>query len=143
MPRSAIAIFCDDIRTESTGKRIVIGMYEGVLVVPGIPFDIPQLNALIIVRTPADDPIERLSIGVEVPGRMPQVRPAQIQSVPKGAPGTLITFEFLLNLGPLTVDTPSLVKVYVTTEREEFLAGTLQIHRAETASSESPSQQLG
>ena len=37
-------IFCDDVRTENTGKEIAIGIYPGQLTLPVIPFVIPVLT---------------------------------------------------------------------------------------------------
>lgn len=38
------AIVCDDIRTETTGKDIIIGCYNNVLLVPKVPALLTSLN---------------------------------------------------------------------------------------------------
>lgn len=36
-------LICDDIRTETTGKEILIGVYRGAVVVPTAPISLPSL----------------------------------------------------------------------------------------------------
>ena len=38
------AIFCDEVRTENTGKEIAIGIYPGRLSVPVMPIVLPSLT---------------------------------------------------------------------------------------------------
>lgn len=38
--RLVSAVMCDDVRQEGNGKAILIGVYNGVLVVPGFPAEI-------------------------------------------------------------------------------------------------------
>ena len=44
-----IAIACDDIRQESSGKFILIGVYSGDLIVPSFPYTL-TLSYLVLVK---------------------------------------------------------------------------------------------
>ena len=46
-------IFCDDIRTEQSGKEILIGVYTGDLVVPKLPWKMMGLSVWMQIELPA------------------------------------------------------------------------------------------
>lgn len=41
--RVGTVIVCDDVRSESSGKETLVGVYNGVLVVPSLPTSLPKL----------------------------------------------------------------------------------------------------
>jgi|SRR3972149_8761209 len=43
MPKLIDWMICDDIRVENNGKTIIIGIYHDNIIVPGLPFVMPQL----------------------------------------------------------------------------------------------------
>ncbi len=43
MPKLIDWMICDDIRVESNGKTIIIGIYHDSIIVSGLPFVMPQL----------------------------------------------------------------------------------------------------
>jgi hypothetical protein len=47
---SGYTIFCDDVRHENTGKQILIGVYNGDLVVESLPALLPVFNFVIHYR---------------------------------------------------------------------------------------------
>jgi hypothetical protein len=64
MRSQAFAIFCDDIRQEVTGKRMLIGVYGTDLVVPQFPVTLPQLCVETAIRVPREDRLEALSMNI-------------------------------------------------------------------------------
>lgn len=61
MPKFKYVLFCDDVRTEQNGKKILIGVYTGKLLVGSFPFA-AKVSILIIVQPPA----ETSSLTIEV-----------------------------------------------------------------------------
>ncbi len=61
MPNFKHVIFCDDIRTESNGKKLLIGVYTGGLAVESFPFG-SKVAILIVI----DSLAEGASIALEV-----------------------------------------------------------------------------
>lgn len=53
MPKFKHVIFCDDIRTEQNGKKLLIGVYTGRLVPSSFPFG-SKLSILIVVEPSAE-----------------------------------------------------------------------------------------
>jgi hypothetical protein len=131
--RSAIALFCDDVRLEATGKRIIVGLYQNKLLTPVLPFTIPNLTIMVFVRTSLEDPFRKCAIRIKLPGQdetvidpsMPtdDVLKAQFSDPEFKA----YTIEGMLSTGPLEIRDPVTIRVVVQTEREEFQAGSLRI----------------
>ena len=49
-----VTIFCDDIREEQDGKRIIIGAYDDGMLVPELPSIIPSIGFLIKIFEPIE-----------------------------------------------------------------------------------------
>lgn len=60
IPRHLETIFCDDVRTEASGKRIYIGVYGSHLLVDEFPARLQQLCIVVTAVTPVDEPFEKL-----------------------------------------------------------------------------------
>jgi hypothetical protein len=142
MSRSAIAIFCDDVRIEATGKRILVGVYQDTLGVPQLPFTISGLNVLVVIRVSADDPIREMVAEFAVPGQelvrlggeVPPVQaPPQGEAPTKGH--TIRTFELWTQLRPFEVVKEEQIVVTVKMDNETIVAGGLDIALKEASSS--------
>lgn len=53
-------IYCDDVRVEITGKRILIGVYTATMDVPQFPATLPKFCILLSYLGSADTPPEKL-----------------------------------------------------------------------------------
>jgi hypothetical protein len=53
LPKFIHVIFCDDVRTEQNGKKIIVGMYTGKLLTGSFPFG-SKISILIIVEPPSE-----------------------------------------------------------------------------------------
>jgi len=60
--RIVIAQFCDDVRQEIGNKFSLMGCYGTDLYVPSFPITLPKLCAFVHVRTPREQPFERLTL---------------------------------------------------------------------------------
>lgn len=62
--RHAHTIFCDDIRHESSGKLIIVGMYGPELTVPSLPTSLPDMRLMVTFSTPEEQPFKSAEIRV-------------------------------------------------------------------------------
>lgn len=60
--RTVIAQFCDDVRQEIGNKFSLMGCYGTDLYVPTFPITLPKLCAFVHVRTPREQPFQRLTL---------------------------------------------------------------------------------
>jgi hypothetical protein len=60
--RIIVATFCDDIRYETGNKHSLIGCYKQDLIIEKLPGTLPKLCAAVMIRTPIDQPLEKLVI---------------------------------------------------------------------------------
>lgn len=60
--RTVIAQFCDDVRQEIGNKFSLMGCYGTDLYVPAFPITLPKLCVFVHVRTPREQPFERLTL---------------------------------------------------------------------------------
>lgn len=132
MSRSAVALFCDDYRLEVTGKRLLIGVYTSDLQVASFPAQIRDLVILIVAKAPASDPFQKFSVRIVVPGRediVGQGQPPSADLLQKAAgdPDGILTWEAAVRTGPFEVKEKGRIRVIVSTEREQFIAGTLDL----------------
>jgi len=72
-PITALAQFFDDIRMEVNGKTILIGQYNGDLILPqGTPMMVDRLAILLTARWPRDYVPKELGFKISIPGQ-PQI----------------------------------------------------------------------
>lgn len=61
-------IIADDIRTEASGKLIVVGMYTNDIALPFEPFVVPQLYVLFTIEGDHPEHPDALTLRVTLPG---------------------------------------------------------------------------
>lgn len=65
MTRYVHALYCDDIRRETSGKLTLVGLYGSDMVIEGQPpATIPKLNVVVVARTLSDDRFSHLHLEV-------------------------------------------------------------------------------
>jgi hypothetical protein len=62
--RSAIAVFCDDVREEKSDQKTIVGSYPPELVVDEFPYTFPKLCAYSQFSSSTDEPIKRFNFKV-------------------------------------------------------------------------------
>ncbi|MBK8508948.1 MAG: hypothetical protein IPL51_09955 [Candidatus Competibacteraceae bacterium] len=130
IPRSLSAIFCDDIRQESSGKLIYIGVYHSALIVQEFPATLPTFHIMATVVTPTINPFRKLVVRalqdletikeMEIPGN-------ELASVPESPfianidpKERILSARVLLSWSPLRLDGPCILRVVAQTESEEL-----------------------
>ena len=148
--------FCDEIRTENTGKLILIGVYPGKMVIHGgtFPLFMPRLGVSIVymqrpeafiapkfvIFLPGDDE-NKPSIEAELPpevseGSLENVKRLHAENVePRNAFATVIAN---FNFGNLPIPKPGLLKVRVARGQELFRLGTIVIEAAPAPAAAQP-----
>lgn len=137
-PRCILAQFCDDIRHEVGNKVTLVGLYDGALFLQEFPAMIPRLGINLVVDTPIEDQVQsvvlRIEKGDEVIGEAkasvpPQPNPATV--VQNGHDEfTRAMFSMKILLAPITVMAPCMLRVKVTLDGIESIAGKLRITAA-------------
>lgn len=64
----AIASFCDDVRHETSGKRIIIGEYGPDLIVPTVPHECSRLCVVVRISFPKDAALSGVGLRLVLPG---------------------------------------------------------------------------
>lgn len=129
-PRGARAIFCDDVRDEVSGKKTLVGVYDGCLDVSHAPIMIPQLHIYISIWTDISNPFKkavgRLMFNEEVmieeswlPSSEIEARPSQVG---KGVKSVLTR---IIRISPFIVSGETNLRVRIETEDGEIRAGGL------------------
>jgi hypothetical protein len=132
-------LFCDDIRHEIGGKLSLIGVYSAVLLVREFPVTLPKLCLSIKLVTPADSPIQTLTLRVLRDDETLQelvVSDTELETLPDVSSDSeesqerTLVMQMLLVFSPLRFDRPGILRVHAQTEAEELrgiglLVGTL------------------
>lgn len=80
--REAYVIVCDDIRTEASGKMIIIGAYTGDIAIFADSDSSPQLTFYFRAECDVDDPFAFIRFEVTLPGEEPAVFEAALPPPP-------------------------------------------------------------
>lgn len=140
MVRWANTIYCDDARMEASGKVLVVGMYGENLIVPAFPVTLPTFCAIITVCTPLNQPFQQLAVRLNLDDEMiaeivvPEDALAQVSEDRVGEkPGEsedaarVWKSRMMLNLSPLVIEKPGLLRVRIESESEIIPGGALRI----------------
>jgi len=121
---------CDEVANVGLGKFAFIGIYGADLLVPVLPFTLPQLFFVVRFRTAIDDPAKKLKIRIERPGHHPfEVdNTAQIATPPTpGAEAKFFQSQSIVRIAPLEIKEIGTIKVFVEDEHGDNYAGGLRV----------------
>lgn len=137
LPRSAITLFCDDIREEKTGMDTLIGVYPENVNVPSFPFAFPKIGIYTRISFDVTDAPGEIAVRFSAPKQddVPLtvfseefVSNAQIESKTNGSPITgLITKAVSVSF---PVKEAGQVRVIVTIQGVEYVGGILNVNQA-------------
>lgn len=152
--RGAHAIYCDDIRTETSGKITIVGAYGSELMVEEFPALLPQLAIYLTIWTPTANPfkslVPRVYMDDEVLHEDPHntermekafQRESEKQREKRGNRSKHSRFEArqILRFVPFPFEKEGILRVLVETEAEILSAGAVVIAKApQDKSEESP-----
>lgn len=139
MTRSAHAVFCDDIRHEVNGKYTLSGVYGETLLASSFPLVLPKLCLMLYTLTPAAWPLQRLQFQVFLGDKAlakAELAASKLAEIAQSAAlvdsGGASSLRLLrvatpLNFSSLSVPSPCLLRVRVTTESEELPVNALRL----------------
>ena len=135
-----MTVFCDDIRTEESGKHIYIGVYDAAMVVsqnfpnaiPTLAFAIKilehrSLNEMpmrIIITAPSGEGIENDTI---FDAQVPDDRWAVLDSQPEGEKSEYVITSAIVRLSPFRVNAEGQIRVRAYRGEQEIKLGVLRI----------------
>lgn len=137
--RGAFAIYCDDLRQEVSGKQTYVGVYEGAMYLPELPFVLPQLFVVAKVWTTVDRPFKKLVFRIilndEVIGEdtldVESAHAAWIEGNSKlhkpVDSSARILVSRIVRFAPLVIQAEGGMRIRIETEDGEFRAGGLAI----------------
>lgn len=139
--RYGYSIFCDDIRTEVGEKLSLIGVYNGVLYLPELPFTLPKLCAQVAMVTNANEPFQSIKLlcllpGEEAPLLSQQLDAAQLaeqdavrenEEISEEAPDIVVGASLIFS--PLRIKSEGLIKIHAVIDGQTAQIGALQIAR--------------
>ncbi|AFL73530.1 hypothetical protein Thivi_1538 [Thiocystis violascens DSM 198] len=138
MIRHVETLFCDDIRHEIGGKISYIGVYSGGLFVPAFPVTLPKLCLSVRILTPANDPLQSLTLRVlkdeetlqEVmldEGQLAAASDAGEDATDERREERIQMTQFMLVFSPIQFDEPCILKVRAQTESEALRGMALKV----------------
>ena len=119
--REASVIVCDDVRTEMTGKLIVIGVYTTDIAIFSDEQMSPQLQFLFYAECDHSDPFKSIKFEVQLPGEKPAfVETANLPPPPPITSGRSRSYiRQLLTVAPATLR-PGKITARVVHDRGEI-----------------------
>ena len=139
-------IYCDEIRHESNGKLLYIGVYSEVLVVKTFPITLPRLCLSIKAVTPVSEPFLTLTLRVFRDDDNLQeiiVEDDQLPSLPDFNGGSRDDLEnraqvahFNLVFSPMHLDGPFSLRVRLETESGELEGLALRVEELQFVNQE-------
>lgn len=134
--RIVLATFCDDIRYEHGNKHSLIGCYKQDLVTSQLPVALPKLCAAVLVLTPIERPLEKLTIcarfGDETLGEL-EVREDQLQAAKSeiltqaGAGMRKMEIHCHMTFSPFVITQADMLRIEAVTEDGIIKGSALQI----------------
>lgn len=138
---SGHVVFCDDIRQETNGKRIFVGVYNNVLgiAVPA-PITLPLLCAAIVLRIePPIEPVTTIiritrtdtdEVMFEIETKITPMNPVEQNTIEKTIESDSITFinvEVNAQIQDVIISRDCEIKVRAYLGDDEIRIGTLQV----------------
>jgi hypothetical protein len=131
--RIVIAQFCDDVRQEIGNKFSLMGCYGTDLYVPEFPITLPKLCAFVHVRTPREQPFERLTLRLVRAGEVLSELVADPDKLDEGEPppawARWLAMTGILAVTPFHASGPCRLQVLAETESGTIESGQFLIER--------------
>lgn len=131
MTRVATYQACDNVVAAGLNKLAFIGLYGSEVIVPTMPFTLPQLFFVVTFRTPIDDPPKILRVRIERPNLEPFVQdntdnlthltPSEKQEA------KFFQSQTIVRIAPFEISEPGVVRIYVEDEKGNHYAGGLRL----------------
>jgi hypothetical protein len=127
-------LFCDDIRSEDNGKRILVGVYDKDLITAQLPLHLAQLHFAITIEAIGVDLPVLNAIRVESPGSVPwrrELENSRLGPISHDDATDRSTAHLFLPAGPFEFMETGVLRVYLETDKGELLGGVLRLRTIE------------
>jgi hypothetical protein len=135
--RVVSTIFCDDIRQEIGSKLSFMGVYQGSLIVQGVPAVLPKFCVFASIRTPIDKPFSKLTVRLLKDDEVFYEQPMEVGPVPPesklpgepptDASGRLQFYAAVMSFSPFLIEKPFILRVRVLADDIEIRGPGLMI----------------
>jgi hypothetical protein len=130
--RTVIAQFCDDVRQEIGNKFSLMGCYGTDLYLPSFPMTLPKLCVFVHVRTPREQPFQRLTLRLVRGGDVLSELVANPEKLNAGDTpdwARWLSMTGILAVTPFQAIGPCRLRVLAETESETLESGQFLIER--------------
>ncbi|HKX59502.1 MAG TPA: hypothetical protein VJN00_09050 [Steroidobacteraceae bacterium] len=130
--RTVIAQFCDDVRQEIGNKFSLMGCYGTDLYLPSFPMTLPKLCVFVHVRTPREQPFQRLTLRLVRGGDVLSELVANPEKLNAGDTpdwARWLSMTGILAVTPFHAIAPCRLRVLAETESETLESGQFLIER--------------
>jgi len=130
--RTVTAQFCDDVRQEIGNKFSLMGCYGTDLYVPAFPITLPKLCVFVHVRTPREQPFQRLTLRLVRGGERLSELIADPEKLNAGDTpdwARWLSMTGILAVAPFHAAAPCRLQVQAETESETLESGQFLIER--------------
>lgn len=126
MKRYAHALYCDDVRRETSGKLTLVGVYGSDLVVDEPPpVTIPKISVVVIARTLTNDRFDRLHLEVLRDEELLVETDIKPPAKAGAQSGEWMDVRAIVDVRSLHVTDDCVLRVRVSDERTTYKAGGL------------------
>ncbi len=130
MTRIATFLVCDQVAQAGLGKLAYVGLYNGEILLPAIPFTLQQLYFVVSFRTAIGDPPTKFKIRIERPG-FPDLEvdhSSRLVSLPSIGPDSrFFQAQAVVQIAPMEFINTETIRVFVEDEIGDNYAGGLRV----------------
>jgi hypothetical protein len=137
LPRSVVALFCDDVREEKSGKETIVGIYPDNVNVPSFPYTFPRVLIYTRINTDVRDKIKKVEIRISLPEEETEtimstadkkfVSETQKTAKKKGTP--IVSIVGRVVASQMRVLAPGQVRLLVTVNDDEYVGGFINVQQ--------------
>jgi hypothetical protein len=132
-PFSAIAIFCEDIREETSGTHTLVGVLPDNIVVGAVPGMLPKLGIYVRIRMDVDATPKTMTARMKIPGGQlfeianfaKLIASAKEQAVSNEA--SFVGFIAKGTLTPLPIPEVGTIEAIVEVDGTDYVCGILKL----------------
>jgi len=132
--RSMWGFVCDDVRREIGQKVSYMGIYNSTIVCAAFPTTLPQLCFVLSVRTPTNEPFQKLVFSVKKDDEvivLAEVQRENLTGLSLNAPDVIeegrVVVTVMATVANIEFTGPCKLKLRAETEAGELKGGTLQV----------------
>lgn len=149
MTRALHSQFCDDIRQEVGNKLSLMGIYNGLMVVPSFPYELPRLFVCMRATASAGEEFKSLTFVVmvndesiaeiSIPNDQVNTPAPEIPEFPNASDlQRQQSFQTFFGLPPMRFEHPTVIRTRLVTETEIIRGDSVMIVAAQQAQQQSP-----